>query len=990
MFRRSLLLLVWLAGAAFAIPLTSPESAYSAEPGAFVSVPVTGSGDAELVVEAPPFLQVVGTPALRAGRALVNLLVNQAAPAGEHQVRIGAGSAALMVTVMVAPRYGVAVAVPDGRTVVSGEELEYALLVTNTGNTPATVLLQVRSSLDAQLASDRLELSGGEAREVVLRLRSTVAIAGSDRAILTATLLEAEETRVFSTIRTEVLPFAGADTLDGPTLRYRLEAGLQYGSAGPGYALGAELAGQLSDYVDVVADLTLRAWPGGDPRLSGYATIAGDRWQVGYRGGLNVHRLDGRYDDFSGHATFAPGSLGFGVSYAPSPLTLSFWHHAATESRQAFTAGYRFQVVPELSVTPSLGVVRQTRGDQVKFSTVVALGADLQTAPVVGSARVRLPFPLGDDWQVAASVSTRVQTPFGVRADATLGAHGFTGSVRSNQEISSEVTLQQRLGYHRGQAALNLGVRYRPTGLQLALGADVSGRLGPGGFGVGYGGNVSYQPTPFTATAHFSVSDAGDLAYGGSFGYQQGGVNAGISYLHTLRSDRLSARLGGSFEGLSGSVSYSYDFARIQHRGDLVITYEFAQGHSLFSTVAVADSLSWQLGATFVVAGGLATPASVVSTFGGRAVGVLSGVVFHDLNRNGAFDEGEKPIVGASVSAGGVSATTDSTGRYQLLLPPGEYILDVNEVAASYGLARSLTPVVELAEETMLNVPLESVATMIVRVFDDRDRNGMAGADEVPLPLVAVLARSADGTVYRQRVDSRGDAVFENLTPARYTVELDGTTLPLHYESTSEPLQVTLESGPIRRLELGAAEALKDVVQTLRAGDLTLLARLDPMSAPPGADVLVVAQVGGTPDEVEASLPDGATVSLTLVGGAYRGRLSVPADAQGLKMVTVTARSGELTQRQQLPLVLAPGPLGEVRTNPTLAGPADRVSVTATLLVRASVVEVEVAGVRYSLSSTDEQYRFIGTFEAPAQTGSHEVTLYADGVELASTRFRVQ
>lgn len=990
MVRLLLLAVAILGSSGLAAQLTSPAEHHDVQPGAFVSIPVVGEGDVPLTVQAPEQFQVVGTPQLRDGRGLVNLLVGREARAGEHIVTIGTSGTTLKVTVRVAPRYAVTLHVPEGKTIVGAQGVDYPLLVSNGGNAPETVALRVDSRLAPRLSAERLELAPGETREVTLSLQAAGRSTGRDAATVIATVLEAEDVQRFATVYTTVLPFAGADEIEGPVLGYRLEAGASYGSAGLGYLFRARLDGELSDHVRTDADLTFRAQPGGAPSVSGHAALAGEQWRVGYRGTRDSHRFEARYDAVRGYVAFTPGGYGFGVTYSPSPLTLDFTHRGGSTDHQTFSASYRLRVAPELTLSPRVGLERRADGDGVDVFGVLGLTAELQTEPLLGTARVRLPVPFDDDWFVGAAISSRSQTPFGVQAEAILNARGLHAHVALNEEVSEEVTLQQRLGYSGENGNVNLGVRYRHAELPLTLGANVGAGFGSRGFTGNYGANVSYRPAPFSVSAYFGGSLADGWSYGGSLGFREGAWGASLAYAHSPRLDRLSASVVGAHAGLSGSAAYSFDLGALQHEASVGLEYTFAAGHSLFSTLAIDDGVRWQLGATFVLAGGFATPSGVVNAFGGRAVGFAAGAVFHDANRNGVLDPGEAPAAGVTVRAGSASTITDEDGRFSLPLPPGEHTLTVSGHSASYGLLEPLAFTVDLGRTSEVDVPLATVVTMIVKAFDDRNRDGVMEAGEPLLPLTAVVVQGPDGARSRRFVDSRGEAVFQNLPPGRYTVTFDPETLPRFYEPTGEPLSVTLAPGPIVRLDLGAAERPKEVVQTLRGGDLTLVARLEPMPAPPGADVLVTAQVGGEADQVEASLPGGESVRLVLIDGIYRGRLSVPESATGVLMVTVHAQRGGAERTQQLPLILAPGPLARLSTSPTLADPGEIVTVEADLLKRVTTAEVEVDGVRYPLEATDDPYRFVGTVPAPNDAGSHAVELFADGEKLTETRFRVQ
>lgn len=1022
MVRAGLLLVALLVQGWSAAQLASSESVFEADPGGFVSIFVTGEGDAPLTIEAPEFLRPVSSPRLRGGRSLVNLLVAPDAPAGEHQVRIGAPSGeAVAVTVRVSARTEIGLRVPEGATIVRGDSVSYAVAVTNLGNVPQSVELRVRSRLRHRLGPERLDLAAGETQEVVLVLDAT-GRDGRDLATVTAIPLSDPAQRKVAHIRTTILPFAGAAAIEGPAMHYELRATASYGSSGLAYSTRARFGGQLSDYVDTEGDLLVVSPRGGAPSLSGNALVAGDRWEARYRGAHGNHRFDARYHDLRSYAALAPGNFSFGVSYTPSPLSLTVTHRAGGGNQQTLSAGYRVQVIPEFSVTPTLSLSRSDLHGDVEFSTALGLSAELQTQLLIGVASFRLPLNRTEEWNLAAAVRTRSQAPFGIAVNTSLWAQGFSAGVTANEVISEELSLQQRLSYHtRTGSRLGLSARYRPLLVPLSLSAGLETTLNSDGvsvsydanacyysspFSVGarfrgqhspdgslslrYGASANYRPSPFSMGAYVNGTEAGEWTYGGSVGYRESGFGATLAYAHSPRSDRLSASLVGNLDGFTGSASYAYDLTALEHRGNLRLEYEFPRGHQLFSSLTVTENIAWQVGASFVLAGGFATPDGVVSAFGGRAVGFVTGVLFHDENRNGVHDPGEPTLPGATVISGGAEAATDPDGRFRLALAPGAHALTVQGLSASFGVNRPLAVDVELGQTYELDVPVETVAAMIVRVFDDRDRDGTAGPREPALSLAAVTVQGPDGVSARRLTDSQGEAVFQGLPPGPYTVSLDPASLPLFYEPTTDPPVVTLEAGPILRLELGATEREKDIVQTLRSGDLTLVASVEPMPAPPGADVLVVAQVGGEPEEVKASLPSGDAVILTLEDGSYRGRVSLPQDAQGVLMLTVEARRGDARRAQQIPVIVAPGSLAELTTSPTLTEPGEAVRVEAKLLTLVRELEVVVEGVRYPLEATDDPYRFVGTVPAPTQEGSHLVELFADGEKLTETRFRVQ
>lgn len=161
--------------------------------------------------------------------------------------------------------------------------------------------------------------------------------------------------------------------------------------------------------------------------------------------------------------------------------------------------------------------------------------------------------------------------------------------------------------------------------------------------------------------------------------------------LYLLRGSLPLPRIGRAFgaPALSGTVATDGSGLNrweatlaVQPRG-AIVSVTARQG-------TPGASPSVQIGATFRTGAGLAqtrvgvqdgaalggASLSGVATFGSQAglrvlpyggVGHagISGTVFHDLNGNGRFDQGDEAVDRASVDVGGVQVRTDSTGRYR-------------------------------------------------------------------------------------------------------------------------------------------------------------------------------------------------------------------------------------------------------------------------------------------------------------------------------------
>lgn len=768
-----------------------------------------------------------------------------------------------------------------------------------------------------------------------------------------------------------------------------MATGASHGSSGLAYGLQGQLAGELSDFIDAQASLALSQRPGGTPGVSGHVAVAGADWRVGYRGNRSSHRLDGRYQNFSAFAGFSADTYSLGTSYRADPFIIRLSHSDGSTSRQRFTVGYRSQVTPTLNLTPAFGIERISSEGDVRFGALFTLDARLQLDNALGAGRIHLPLPAGDDWRVVLAASSRSQTPVGLQGELGFGGQGVNAHFGVNHQLTQEVTLQGRVAY-TGRTRVSLGVRYRPHSRQLTLGVSFGLSSRREGWQGDYRVNAEYAPGPFSAGGFLTRTFAGETSFGARFAYRLDSWNLLAFYEHGSDRHRLSFGVESNWSSFTGFADYQYDFLVEGHELDLGAAYRFPAGHGVFAAVGLAEATTWRIGADLVVQGGFATPPGVVDSFGGRTVGFVDGIVFHDLNRNGQRDAGEPAIADVTVTAGRVQVRSDSAGRYRLPLAPGTHTLNVTGVAASYGLQRPPQLEVLLGETQRADLPLETVVTAIINVFDDRNRNEKLDAGEPPLPLIGVTAQTADGGSVRRTSNVRGEAVFQQLVPGPVTFALDPASLPRFVEGTTASVTVDLQPGPLLRLELGATEREKEVFQTLSPGDLSMRATIEPAQAPPGADVLLAVHVQGNPLQVTAQAAGETTVLQPDEAGVYSARINVPENAVGILLITLQAENAAGIRQQQLPLVLRPGPLGALEVQPTLAGPGEELRVKAVLFTMAERAWIVLAGEEYELQPTADPYVFEAFLAAPQESGSQLLELHAPAGKVTETRFLVQ
>lgn len=986
--------------------LAPPE--LTAEPGRFVSIPVRAAADGVLVVVAPVGFSVLGTPEVRNGRALVNLLADPEVAAGEHQIRLslqGQPQHQATVVVRVATRPGVMLRAPPGRTVVAGETVRYTLAVTNTGNAPDRYRLELRSLLPAELAPAEVALEPGATAEVVLTL--VAQDRGRDTASLTVSSHLDPAVKAHAIIRTAILPFAGADELDGPVLRYQVNLSAAFGSQGWDYGVGVRLGGELSDFIEGATGLDFR--PG---NLAGTASLVGDGWRVSYRGTSGLQRVEAASGPWQAHLALIEEGYTVGGSYTQGPWRVSVAHTQREVSSQLVGVSYTVWPIPELSLIPSVSLLRQRAQEGANFGVAVGLGARLQTELATASARFTLSYPFDQLWSLGIAASSRSQSPFGVRAEVFVDPATFGVTVAATQELSAELALIQRLHYSRN-LSLSIGARYRPTGLPVTFNASVGGfwrqgvffplaaasalyRLHPWEFGVGvsYGEVVRaslitrYRLDAWTVGAGFELSLRDRLSYGASLSVGHEALTAELSYADNVDRHALALRLRGKHDRWEGEIGGVYDFRERQYLAELGLGYNFPGGHRLGGSIGLGESLRWQLGGSFALQGGLQTPDGVVGLFGGRAVGLIEGIVYHDLNRDGMRQPGEEGLAGLTVRAADAEARTDEQGKFRLALPPGAYRLSVSGLPANFGLRQAPQVPVKMGATNSQNLPIETLVSVTGVVFDDVKRDGefTIAAERVAHAQVTLQGMGVTKTAH---ADDQGSFFFQNLVPGSYTLRLEPASLPRFYEPTTPSLTVLLDIGPTQRLFLGAAERPREVQKTLVAGGLSVIARAEPSSVPPGADIRVIAQVQGSPDVVVARL-NNAEIVLTPEGDGrhYYGYLTIPATSGPITTVEVVARQGESEVLQPLLVIMRPGPLATVRATPGLVAPGGLVRVQAEFLTRVTEVYVVIADQQHRLE-IEGRYAFNGEFSAPDTPDSHEVQLWADGVLFATTRFRV-
>jgi uncharacterized protein (DUF2141 family) len=192
-----------------------------------------------------------------------------------------------------------------------------------------------------------------------------------------------------------------------------------------------------------------------------------------------------------------------------------------------------------------------------------------------------------------------------------------------------------------------------------------------------------------------------------------------------------------------------------------------------------------------VAAGG-----SARADFGDQQAGTVSGVVFEDLDGNGAQDAGEPGIADVLITlTNGVllTVTTDLSGTYQFPeVVPGVYTVIETDPSGYFSSTPNSRGVsVPTGGSASANFGDQRAGTISGVVFDDLNGNGIRDANE--RGIGGVLITLSNGGTRTALTDGEGRYSFSNVTPGAYTViETD----PAYYSSTTPNSRaVSLSSG---------------------------------------------------------------------------------------------------------------------------------------------------------------------------------------------------
>jgi hypothetical protein len=192
-------------------------------------------------------------------------------------------------------------------------------------------------------------------------------------------------------------------------------------------------------------------------------------------------------------------------------------------------------------------------------------------------------------------------------------------------------------------------------------------------------------------------------------------------------------------------------------------------------TVPVIDRTSVSLGVEY--RGYMQTSPWRLSMGVGRSMGVpipvgrvpvVQGVIFEDLDGDGARGAGEPGVPGVVVTLGGLRTRTDADGRFRFYDTSGGP-LRVDATSLPRGV--TVAPGVELPTRGVATIPVARTASLELRVFLDRG-DGMVGEGAGFATGAIATLRDATGTERDAAVDAAGRARFGGVVPGTYVLTI--------------------------------------------------------------------------------------------------------------------------------------------------------------------------------------------------------------------------
>jgi len=815
----------------------------------------------------------------------------------------------------------------------------FSLRLRNAGNGPDTYLIHLENIAREPVFNIQISLAAGATKEVQI----PVAASGSYRLVITS-LRGHEKKEGFVDVALSIGQTNGA-----PRLLGRFGVAYSY----PGLiSTSAGLSGPLSDFAHFSFGIgyAVGSWPAGN------AGISFD---------------DGYFSIFFGRSYGLALGFNWGQLAAALSLTGPEWQGSLNLDAGTEQISYGLSAILKREndriLNPQLGAYLQT-GPLLPVFAADALRAEIAYIPRSGRVLADLSYdfdyrswPLHLRYRADWYRNRPLNNTFFINAKPRLAS--FSGRISWSGSVVNDWGVAFASNDRRLQISspfpFFLGASASPNQLRAFAGATI--RLPyPGG---DLSGRAEYQLSADSWSFVFSGSSRA-FSFAGLAVWDIGGR---LGWPLSENQFSLGVRAGGSY--LRGHIRLDWAPWKpsIDTRLDLEMPVEGAvlraslgrEWYSVETRFGLAADLPWLL----------EVPQEVSEFFGGRRIGTVVGVV--EVAGPARFRQG---IV---IRAGGETTVTDSEGRFELQLAPGEYEVEIDR-------ARLPAPLVAVKASEKISLHYKETISVRLRVavrslLEGRVR--VAGASLQPPPRFALLVEDERGRQTSLYTNSNGGFRLEGLPPGRYKVRLLTDLLPRGWRAVKPAAEVFLKAGAAGGVELVVAAPERKVYQ----GMLQILGvEPETKTAPAGAAPLVTVRIKGQAEQVliESRGRVGGALFLDSKTGAWRGRVRLPADYEGPLQLWVVARAGD--QQARYPFLIAvskKAPWGLVRTLP-VAKPGQELPVMVHLFSPATKCWIELAGQRIELAGSDADWQgkvTIPPSTPPGRAPIKAVALLTDG-----------
>lgn len=169
---------------------------------------------------------------------------------------------------------------------------------------------------------------------------------------------------------------------------------------------------------------------------------------------------------------------------------------------------------------------------------------------------------------------------------------------------------------------------------------------------------------------------------------------------------------------------------------------------------------------------------SNTANFGDQQTGVVSGVVFNDINGDGIRNPGENGINGVVVQliddeGNVVQTVTDENGNYGFTgVSTGSYtIVEIDPAGFISSTENTILADIAPGGSATGNFGDQKVGTISGVVFNDVNGDGIQNVNEHGIGGVQVILVDDEGNIVQKLTAGDGSYIFTNVTPGSYTVE---------------------------------------------------------------------------------------------------------------------------------------------------------------------------------------------------------------------------